>query len=112
MRQTAALLDQRLTLLWRGSRTAPPRQKTLQVMLDRSFGLLTGLERVILRKLVIFVDAVPTIHGTIGKKGWLTPADPEWCDRETMEARDAGIQSAGDRRVPIPERKSLRYHLC
>jgi len=55
LRQTAALLDQRLTLLWLGSRTAPPRQKTLQATLDWSFGLLTGLERVVIRRLAAFV---------------------------------------------------------
>jgi predicted ATPase/DNA-binding winged helix-turn-helix (wHTH) protein len=55
LKQTAALLDQRLTLLWLGSRTAPPRQKTLQATLDWSFGLLTGLERVVLRRLAAFV---------------------------------------------------------
>ena len=42
LQQTAALLDQRLTLLWLGPRTAPPRQKTLQATLDWSFGLLVG----------------------------------------------------------------------
>jgi predicted ATPase/DNA-binding winged helix-turn-helix (wHTH) protein len=55
LQQTAALLDQRLTLLWQGSRTAPPRQKTLQATLDWSFGLLTDLERVVLRRLAVFV---------------------------------------------------------
>ena len=45
LQQTAALLDQRLTLLWLGSRTAPPRQKTLQATLDWSYGLLSELER-------------------------------------------------------------------
>ncbi|MEJ0024836.1 MAG: winged helix-turn-helix domain-containing protein [Rhizomicrobium sp.] len=55
LKQTAALLDQRLTLLWLGSRTAPPRQKTLQATLDWSFGLLTELERVVLRRLAVFV---------------------------------------------------------
>jgi predicted ATPase/DNA-binding winged helix-turn-helix (wHTH) protein len=55
LQQTAALLDQRLTLLWLGSRTAPPRQKTLQATLDWSFGLLTELERVVLRNLAVFV---------------------------------------------------------
>src|ERR1700730_6770534 len=53
--QTAALLDQHLTLRWLGSRTAPPRQKTLQATLDWSFGLLTEPERVVLRRLAIFV---------------------------------------------------------
>ena len=55
LQQTAALLDQRLTLLWLGSRTAPPRQKTLQATLDWSFGLLTEVERVALRRLAVFV---------------------------------------------------------
>ena len=49
------LLDQRLTLLWLGPRTAPPRQKTLQATLDWSYGLLSELERVVLRRLAVFV---------------------------------------------------------
>lgn len=53
--QTATLLDQHLTLGWTGSRTAPPRQKTLQATLDWSFGLLTDVERVLLSRLAIFV---------------------------------------------------------
>jgi predicted ATPase/DNA-binding winged helix-turn-helix (wHTH) protein len=53
--QTAALLDQHLTLGWLGSRSAPPRQKTLQATLDWSFGLLTEPERIVLRRLAIFV---------------------------------------------------------
>lgn len=53
--QTATLLDQHLTLGWAGSRTAPPRQKTLQATLDWSFGLLTDVERILLRRLAIFV---------------------------------------------------------
>jgi predicted ATPase len=55
LQQTAALLDQRLTLLWLGKRTAPPRQRTLQATLDWSFGLLSDLERVVLRRLAVFV---------------------------------------------------------
>lgn len=55
LQQTAALLDQRLTLLWQGSRTAPPRHKTLHAALDWSYGLLSELERVALRRLAIFV---------------------------------------------------------
>ncbi|MDX8518202.1 ATP-binding protein [Mesorhizobium dulcispinae] len=55
LQQTAALLDQRLTLLWLGSRIAPPRQQTLQATLDWSFGLLSDLERVVLRRLAVFV---------------------------------------------------------
>jgi predicted ATPase/DNA-binding winged helix-turn-helix (wHTH) protein len=55
LQQTAALLDQRLTLLWLGPRLAPPRQKTLQATLDWSYGLLSELERVVLRRLAVFV---------------------------------------------------------
>ena len=55
LQQTAVLLDQRLTLLWQGSRTAPPRQKTLQATLDWSYGLLSDVERAVLRRLAVFV---------------------------------------------------------
>jgi predicted ATPase/DNA-binding winged helix-turn-helix (wHTH) protein len=54
LRQTAALLDERLALLWPGSRIGPPRQKTLRATLDWSFGLLTKLEREVLRGLATF----------------------------------------------------------
>jgi predicted ATPase/DNA-binding winged helix-turn-helix (wHTH) protein len=55
LQQTAALLDKRLTLLWLGSRSAPPRQKTLQATFDWSYELLSKLERVVLRRLAVFV---------------------------------------------------------
>jgi predicted ATPase/DNA-binding winged helix-turn-helix (wHTH) protein len=55
LQQTATLLDQRLSLLWQGQRTAPPRQKTLQATLDWSYGLLSELERLVLRRLAVFV---------------------------------------------------------
>jgi predicted ATPase/DNA-binding winged helix-turn-helix (wHTH) protein len=53
--QTAALLDKRLTLLWLGPRSAPARQKTLQATHDWSYGLLSDLERTVLRRLAVFV---------------------------------------------------------
>jgi predicted ATPase len=55
LQQTAALLDERLSLMWLGQRTAPPRQKTLQATLDWSYELLSGPERVVLRRLAAFV---------------------------------------------------------
>jgi predicted ATPase/DNA-binding winged helix-turn-helix (wHTH) protein len=55
LQQTAALLDQSLTRLWQGQRNAPPRQKTLQATLDWSYRLLSELERVVLRRLAVFV---------------------------------------------------------
>ena len=55
LQQTADLLDQHLTLPGSGSRTAPPRQRTLQATLDWSYGLLSELERTVLRRLSVFV---------------------------------------------------------
>jgi predicted ATPase/DNA-binding winged helix-turn-helix (wHTH) protein len=55
LHQTAELLDQRLALLWLGQRTAPLRQQTLQAALDWSYQLLSALERVVLRRLAVFV---------------------------------------------------------
>jgi predicted ATPase/DNA-binding winged helix-turn-helix (wHTH) protein len=55
LEKTAALLDERLTLRWPGRRTAPPRQKTLRATLEWSYGLLSELERDVLRRLAVFV---------------------------------------------------------
>jgi predicted ATPase/DNA-binding winged helix-turn-helix (wHTH) protein len=55
LQETAALLDQRLTLLWLGPRSSPPRQKTLQATLDWSYGLLSEMERAVLNRLAVFV---------------------------------------------------------
>jgi len=54
LQQTAALLDQRLSLLWQGQRTAPARQQTLHAMLDWSYGLLSEPERIVFRRLAMF----------------------------------------------------------
>ncbi|MCS4095947.1 helix-turn-helix transcriptional regulator [Rhizobium sp. BK176] len=59
LEQTAALLDQRLTHLWQGLRTAPPRHQTLQATLDWSYGLLSKPERAVLRRLAVFVGNFP-----------------------------------------------------
>ncbi|TIQ20785.1 MAG: transcriptional regulator [Mesorhizobium sp.] len=55
LQKTAMLLDERLALMWPGQRSAPPRQKTLQATLDWSFGLLSEFERLVLRRLAVFV---------------------------------------------------------
>lgn len=55
LQQTAALLEERLSLLWQGQRTAPPRQQTLKATLDWSYGLLSELEKRVLRQLALFV---------------------------------------------------------
>lgn len=55
IRGTAAHLDNRFRLLWQGRRTALPRHQTLNAMLDWSFNLLPERERIVLRRLSIFV---------------------------------------------------------
>jgi len=51
----AARLDDRFRLLAGGHRTAMPRHQTLRATLDWSYELLTAPERVVLRRLAIFV---------------------------------------------------------
>jgi predicted ATPase/DNA-binding winged helix-turn-helix (wHTH) protein len=48
------LLDSKLSLLWQGRRTAPPRHQTLNATLDWSYDLLAEPERTVLRRLVVF----------------------------------------------------------
>ena len=52
---TAALLDSQFRLLWQGRRTALPRHQTLGATLDWSHNLLSEFERVVLRRLAVFV---------------------------------------------------------
>jgi len=54
LRQITERLDQRFRLLTGGSRSAMPRQQTLQATVDWSFGLLTAPERDMLTRLSVF----------------------------------------------------------
>ena len=53
--QIAARLDDQFQLLTGGSQAAPPRHKTLQALIDWSYNLLTEHERILLRRLSVFV---------------------------------------------------------
>jgi predicted ATPase/DNA-binding winged helix-turn-helix (wHTH) protein len=77
LHKTATLLDQRLAHLWAGSRTSPPRQKTLQATLDWSYGLLSEKERTVLRRLAVFVG-----HFTLDAA--LAVATSEWLDQAAV----------------------------
>ena len=55
IRETAELLDNRFKLLWQGRRTARPRHQTLNAMLDWSYNLLSEHEKIVLRRLSVFV---------------------------------------------------------
>jgi predicted ATPase/DNA-binding SARP family transcriptional activator len=54
--ELAARLDDRFRLLAIGTRGAPPRQQTLQAMIDWSWELLTEPERTVLRRLAVHAD--------------------------------------------------------
>jgi predicted ATPase len=54
---TASLLDKQFRLLWRGRRTALPRHQTLSATLDWSYNLLSATERLVLRRLAVFVGS-------------------------------------------------------
>jgi predicted ATPase/DNA-binding winged helix-turn-helix (wHTH) protein len=101
--QIATLLDQRPTLLWSGQRTAPARQKTLQATLEWSYGLLSDAERMVFRRLAIFVGAF-TIEAALAVV--------------TNEAADAGwvfaaIDSLVDKSMVMsfPTAAMMRYRL-
>jgi len=57
IRGIASLLDSPCRLLWNGRRTVIPRHQTLSAMLDWSYNLLPECERLILRRLSVFVGA-------------------------------------------------------
>ena len=52
--QISDRLSDRFHLLGAGIRTAPPRQRTLRATVDWSYELLTGQERLLLRRLAVF----------------------------------------------------------
>ncbi|HEU5328589.1 MAG TPA: LuxR C-terminal-related transcriptional regulator [Thermomicrobiales bacterium] len=52
--EIAGRLDDTVRLLTSGSRTAPPRQQTLQATLDWSYALLTPAEQLLFRRLAVF----------------------------------------------------------
>lgn len=52
--QISKLLDDRFKLLTGGSRAALPRQQTLRALIDWSYRLLSGAERILFRRLAVF----------------------------------------------------------
>jgi predicted ATPase len=51
------LLGSKLSLLWQGRRTAPPRHQTLNATLDWSYDLLAEAERAVLCRLAVFAGS-------------------------------------------------------
>jgi predicted ATPase/tetratricopeptide (TPR) repeat protein len=64
-------LDDRFQLLTGGSRTAPPRHRTLRAMVDWSYDLLTAKERTLLCQMSVFaggwtLEAAEAVYGGLG----------------------------------------------
>ena len=57
IRGTAELLELRFKLVWQGRRTALPRHRTLNALLDWSYNLLIEAEQRVLHRLSVFVGA-------------------------------------------------------
>jgi predicted ATPase len=74
--QIAARLDDRFRLLTGGSRTAMPRQQTLQAAMDWGYDLLSGDERALLRRLSVFMG------------GWELEAAEAICPSQGIEDLD------------------------
>ncbi len=77
--QVAKRLDDRFRLLTGGGRTVVARQQTLRALIDWSYDLLTETERLLLRRLSIFV------------RGWSLEAAEAVCAGEGIE-RDAILE--------------------
>jgi predicted ATPase/class 3 adenylate cyclase len=101
--ELADRLDQRFRLLTGGSRTALPRQQTLQATVEWSYELLTGTERMLLRRLSVFPDSFDL-------------AAAEGCcafgDIGVFDVADL-VGSLVDKSILLPEqaRGGLRYRL-
>ena len=74
--EIAKRLGDQFGLLTGGSRTAPPRQQTLQAAMDWSYDLLSEKERTMLRRLSIFAG------------GWTLETAEAVCAEEGIEASD------------------------
>ena len=67
-------LDRSLALLTSGSRTAPPRHRTLRALLDWSYDLLSAMEQTLLLRLSCFAG------------GWTLEAAEQVCTGDSIEA--------------------------
>lgn len=96
--QLATALADRFRLLTQGPRGAPARQRTLRASIDWSHGLLDEPERVLLRRLSVFVG------------GWKLEAAQRVCDDPQLLDRMAALVDSS--LVVVEERRgSTRYRL-
>jgi predicted ATPase/DNA-binding NarL/FixJ family response regulator len=91
--QIADRLDDRFSLLTGGNRTALPRQRTLRATVDWSYGLLSGQERALLRRLAVFAG------------GWSLEAAEVVCAGEGLDSSEVIdlLQHLVDRSLVVAE---------
>jgi predicted ATPase/class 3 adenylate cyclase len=95
-------LDDRFRLLTGGSRSALPRQQTLQALIDWSYNLLTEGERALFRRLSVFAG------------GWTLEAAEEVCSGQSIERPDVPelLARLVDKSVVVvDEEPAVRYRL-
>ena len=100
--QIALRLDQRFQLLTGGSRTALPRQRTLQALIDWSFDLLSEPESIFFQRLSVFVGG-RTLEAAESVAGY--------APIESFEVLDL-LQQLVSKSLVVAERTDLgmRYH--
>ena len=100
--EIATRLDHCFGLLKGGARTALPRHKTLQAMIDWSYGLLSDHEKILFCRLAVFVG------------GWTLEAAESVCgeEREDFEVLDLLAHLVDKSLVTANESKIVtRYHM-
>ena len=99
--QIASRLDDRFHLLTGGSRTALPRQQTLRATIDWSYSLLSEQEKLLFRRLAVFVG------------GWTLEAAESVCGEEGsgLDILDSLARLVDKSLIFIEESRSgIRYH--
>ena len=97
-------LDQRFRLLTGGSRTALPRQQTLQALIDWSYDLLSDSEKLTLRRLSVFAG------------GWTLAAAEQVCAGDGVDEQNVLdlLTSLTDKSLVVVVEQNdghYRYHL-
>ena len=115
VRNTVARLGSRLDLLKFGRRTANPRHQTLRATLDWSHDHLSEVERVVLRRVAIFVGHF-TLEAAlaVAEEAGICQSEIDGCGRKSrQQIADRGVDQLREerstdcsiRRAPTPWRK-------
>jgi len=101
LEQIASHLDDRFRLLTGGSRTALPRQRTLQATIDWSYNLLSEDERTLLRRLSVFAG------------GWTLEAAQDIAATGALQGEDVLELLPGlvEQSLVVLDMSNGRYHM-